>query len=151
MGIKKIYGISASIGSFERGLWFDSDEKKYQPGGWGIRFHIAFGKMIRPIACYYKLAYWKWLLTKNHDDSFNPWKGGQYWFIFRFPIIGPFVAVALGKFGFYIGCKTFEIWHPKHTSNDRYGRWLKENEAGTEEEPAEYLQLTMSFRRTRWK
>ena len=152
MRIRKVYGISISISSFERGLWFDSDERAYQPDKWGIRMHLAFGKMIRPVPCLHQMAYWKWLFAGKPDDSFNPWKGGNYWFIIRIPwFIYPFVAVALGKVGFYIGFKTFEVWHPKHTSNDRYGRWLKENEAGTESDPAEYLQFTVSFRRTRWK
>ena len=143
--MKKVHGISTSFSSFEDGNWYDSDDKIYHPAGWGVKFDIVIGKMIRPVPCFWKKGFWR------GEESYNPWKGGQYWFIIRVPImIGPWLSVAVGRYGFYLGTKVFQI-APHHTGTDRYGKWLKEGEAGTDREPAEYLQLSVSVRRSRWK
>jgi hypothetical protein len=55
-------GISLSVGSYERGLWFDHDNKDYQDGGVGIKLDILAGHMIRPVP-----KFWK--------PNQNPWKG----------------------------------------------------------------------------
>lgn len=144
--IKKIYSIIQLTASSTEGcLWFDHDDKEYQPHGWGIVFKLSIGKMIRPIPKFWKLGWWR------GDEDYNPWKGGEYWFIIRLPImLGIFLSVAFWRFGAYIGCKTFKVKH-YHKTLDRYGRWLQPGEAGTDEEPAVYLQPSMTFRRTRWK
>lgn len=137
--MRKVYGISSTpISSREKGLWFDSDERQYQPFGWGPHIDLLVGKMIRPVP--------KFWIKGN-----NPWKGDTPWFVIRIPImIGLFVSVALGPFGFYIGFKTFLV-KTKHMLPDRYGKWLRLDEYGTDDDPAEYMQLTASIRRTRWK
>ena len=136
--MKKIYGISLSFSSFEKGLWFDHDEREYQPEGWGIRLHLAFGRMIRPVP--------KFWIKDN-----NPWKGDEPWFVIRIPyMIGPFLSLAFGSLGIYLGFKTFQV-KTKHISPTRYGKWMKSKEFGTDKNPAEYLQLTASTRKTRWK
>jgi hypothetical protein len=136
--MKKVYGISFSLSSFERGLWFDSDERLYTPKGWGIRFNIVAGKMMWPME-----KFW----IKNQ----NPWNGGEIWFVIRLPfLIAPFLSVSLGPIGFYIGCKTF-LCKPRHLDLSNYGKWLRPEECGTDEEPAEYLQPSMTWRITRWK
>jgi len=137
--MKKVYGTSLSLSSFERGLWFDSDKRVYQPEGWGIRFNIVCGKMIRPV-------------PKFWVKDTNPWKGDEPWFVIRIPFfIGPFLGVALGKFGFYIGFKTFKVTYREHSVPERYGKWMRPGEYGTEAEPATYLQLSATMRRTRWR
>jgi len=136
--MKKIYGISLSLSSFERGLWFDSDERGYQPKGWGIRLNIVVGKMIRPVPRFWK-PYSQW----------DTWR--DPWFVIRLPfIIAPFISMALGALGLYIGCKTF-LCRPEHLDVSRYGKWLRPEECGTDEEPAEYLQPSMTWRITRWR
>ncbi len=143
--MKKVHGISLSFSSFEDGNWYDSDDKMYHPAGWGIKLDIIAGKMIRPVPKFWHLGFWK------GERKYNPWKGGEYWFIIRIPfMIGPWLSIAIGKYGFYLGFKVFQI-ADHHIGNDRYGRWLKEGEAGTEENPAEYLQLSFSMRLSRWK
>lgn len=143
--MKRVYGISCSLSSFEDGNWYDSDEKVYHPAGIGIKFDLVCGKMIRPIPCIWKLGFWR------GEREYNPWKGGRYWFIIRIPfVIGPWLSIAVGRYGLYLGMKVFQI-SPKHEGPDRYGWWLEPGEAGTKEEPAEYLQLSASIRNTRWK
>ncbi len=100
-------------------------------------FKLHFGKMIRPVP-----KFWK-------KDS-NPWKGDKPWFVIRIPwMVGPFLSISLWDYGMYIGFKTFKVTD-KHRSDDRYGRWMKESEFGTDAKPAEYLQLSATVRRTRW-
>lgn len=136
--MKKVYGISFSFSSMERGLWFDHDERCYQPEGWGIRFHIVAGKMIRPVPRF-------WI------PGSNPWRGDEPWFVIRAPfLVAPFLSIALGPLGFYIGCKTF-LCTTMHNSLLRYGKWLRLEEQGTDENPAEYLQPSATMRMTRWK
>lgn len=144
--MKKVYGITSyPLQSFERGLWPDHDEKGYRPRSWGFKIDLVIGKMIRPIPKFWKPGFWR------GEDEYNPWKGGKFWFILRIPfMLGFFISMSAGRFGMYFGCKTFEV-APRHQSWARYGRWLRPEEVGTDEEPAVYLQLSATTRRTRWK
>ncbi|MBN2316694.1 MAG: hypothetical protein JXM79_22390 [Sedimentisphaerales bacterium] len=130
-------GVSLSLGSYERGLWFDHDQKERQAGGFGMKFDIVAGHMIRPVP-----KFWE-------PDS-NPWKGDAPWFVIRCPMIGPFISVALGDLGFYFGFKTFRV-EDKHRTPKRYGRWMREDEFAEPNDVAVYLQPTATLRRTRWK
>ncbi len=122
----------------ERGLWYDHDKKIYDEKGWGITIKLFAGKMIRPVRKF-------WI-----KDS-NPWKGDEPWFVIRIPfVVVPFVSIAIWNFGAYFGFKVFDA-KDKHRSDDRYGKWMRENEFGTDAEPAEYLQLSATTRSTRWK
>jgi hypothetical protein len=142
--MKKVYGISASCSSFERGLWWDHDERDYKPQGWGIKFDVLFGKMIRPIPLFWTKKYWQDMKSGSQDS--NPWKGGSYWKILRIPFMPAFfVSIALGKYGFYFGCKTFKI-EPHHCVPERYGPWVFTEEVG-----GTFLQLSATTRTTRWK
>ena len=143
--MKTVHGISLSIGSYERGLWTDHDKRVYNPNLIGIKLDIVCGRMIRPVPCFWKRGFWR------GERAFNPWKGGEYWFIIRIPfLIAPFISIALGKYGLYFGCKTFEI-APHHAVPERYGKWVHYQEIGTEEKPAVFLQLTATTRTTRWE
>lgn len=75
---------SASIGSYEPGLWFDADKRSYQPEGVGIKLDFVCGEMVRP---------------------FGGWEDPD--FVLKCPVCGPFFSVALGEMGFYIGLKSF--------------------------------------------
>jgi hypothetical protein len=130
-------GVSLSVGSFERGLWFDHDKKGYQDGGFGMKFDIVAGHMIRPVP-----KFWK--------PNQNPWKGDEPWFVIRCPMIGPFISLALGEGGVYFGFKTFEV-SDKHRSLERYGKWMHENEFPESEAPNVFVQPSATIRRTRWK
>jgi len=130
-------GISLSVGSFERGLWFDQDKKGYQDGGVGMKFDIVAGHMIRPVP-----KFWK-------PDQ-NPWKGDEPWFVIRCPMIGPFISLACGQTGMYLGFKTFEV-RDYHRSPERYGNWMHENEFPQSEAPNVFIQPSATIRRTRWK
>jgi len=131
--MKKVYGISLSISSLERSLWFDHDEKRYQPEGWGVKFHLMLGRLIRPVPRLWK-PYNKW----------NTWI--DPWFVIRIPVfILPFISVALGPVGFYFGGKVFLC-----KSENKYDNWLKPEEKGTNIDPAEYMTLSATIRTTRW-
>jgi len=122
--VKKVYGISLSLSSFERALWYDSDKRIYNPKGVGIRLAIIVGRFARPI-------------PKFWTDK-NVWQE-EAWFTIRIPfIILPFVSVAVGKFGFYLGGKVFTV--------DEDEPWAKESEYGQE-----MLTISATTRRTRWK
>ena len=126
------------MGSFERSLWFDHDIREYQPHGWGVKFDIVAGHMIRPVP-----KFWA-------RDS-NPWKGGEPWFVIRAPLIGPYVGITAGKIGVYGGLKTFQV-EDRHRTLDRYGKWMREKEFPSDPDGTmTYLQLSGSIRRTRWK
>ena len=131
-------GMSMTLGSYERGLWFDHDEKHYQPGGFGMKLDIVAGHMILPI-----MKFW--------EPPKNPWKGDEPWFVIRSPMIGPFISLAAGEWGMYCGFKTFKV-EDMHRSPDRYGKWMHENEFPEDPNGAKvYLQPSVSLRRTRWK
>ena len=133
--IPKVGGIDLHLGTHEHGLWYDSDEREYNPNGFGIKLSVLYGKLVDP---YSKLGE-------------NPWKGDKPVFVLRSPfIIFPYISVALGEYGFYLGVKPYKVYEPYHTSPERYGLWWKD-EVGTEADPAEFLTFTASMRTTRWK
>ena len=143
----EIGGISLSLSSFETGLWFDHDEDIYQPAGWGIRFHIVWGKWMQPIPRFWEKGWW----DVEHNVEHNYWKGGKYWFVLRVPfMIAPFISIALGKYGFYLGWKTYGVTKRLNTP-ERYGKWIRENECGELDDECRYLQLSATIRATRWK
>jgi hypothetical protein len=76
----------------------------------GIRFDIAVGPLVRPIAKLYHWRFWK------GDKRYNPWNGGGHWFVLKIPFaILPFVSVMFGQRksgivpGFYIGGRTADL------------------------------------------
>ena len=131
-------GLSMTLGSYERGLWFDHDRREYQPGGFGLKFDIVAGHMIRPVPKF-------WLKDQN------VWKGDEPWFVIRVPLIGPYAGIACGRIGVYGGLKTFQV-EDRHRSPERYGRWMRDEEFPSDPNGTmTYLQLSGSIRRTRWK
>ncbi len=134
----RVDGVSLSVGHFERSLWIDHDTRDYNPEGWGLKADLIWGHMIRPVPKF-------WL--KNQ----NPWKGDEPWFVIRVPMISPFISVAAGKSGVYLGCKTFKV-EERHKHLGRYGRWMRPGEFPADPNGAKtYMQLSGSIRRTRWK
>lgn len=122
--IRKVHGISFSLSSFEGGLWFDHDGKEYQPRGWGIRLALLVGSFARPIP-----KFW---------TKLNPWQEAA-WFTLRLPIIIlPFLSIAIGPYGFYIGGKRFTV--------DADEPWAKPEEYG-----AQMVTLSFTVRATRWR
>jgi len=85
----KVRGVSLSLGKFERGLWYDHDKQQYDENGFGVKFDIVSGHMLRPF--------------KKPFSAENPWKGGKDAGVLRLPFIGPFLSVAIGPYGFYFG------------------------------------------------
>ena len=132
-----VEGLSLTLGSYERGLWFDHDQKKHQPKGVGLKFDIVAGQMIRPV-------------PKFWEASNNPWQGDEPWFVIRSPMIGPYMSLAVGDLGAYCGFKTFRVEN-EHRSRDRYGRWMHESEFPEPNDVHVYLQPSASLRRTRWE
>ena len=132
-----VAGVSLSLGSYERGLWFDHDQKEHQAEGFGLKCDLVAGQMIRPVA-----KFW--------EPDNNPWKGDEPWFVIRCPMIGPFISLAIGDLGFYFGFKTFRV-EDRHRAPERYGRWMRKEEFAEPNEVAVYLQPTATLRRTRWK
>jgi hypothetical protein len=127
----------AYLGDYERGLWFDYDREDRLGGGIGLKFDIVAGQMIRPVP-----KFWR--------PGNNPWRGDDPWFVIRCPMIGPYISLAVGDLGTYLGFKTFAVEN-KHRSLDRYGRWMLENEFPDSTDERVYLQPSASLRRTRWK
>ena len=136
--VGNISGVSTSMGSFERGLWFDHDIREYQPHGFGVKFDIVAGHMIRPVP-----KFWK-------KDQ-NVWKGSAPWFVVRVPLIGPYVGIACGEMGVYGGLKTFQV-QERHRVPERYGKWMRDKEFPADPNGTmTYIQLSATMRRTRWK
>ena len=131
-----VCGVSFSLGSYERGLWYDHDEKQYHPGGIGIKLDLVGGNVLRPL--------------KIPFSTQNPWRGGDNAGVLRFPFVGPFLSVAIGPYGLYLGLKTYEVT-TAHGGDDRYGKWIKSKEVPPEGKTYIYLCPSATIRRTRWK
>lgn len=131
-----VRGLSLSLGKFERGLWYDHDKQQYDEHGFGIKLDFVAGHMLDPL--------------RKPFSRENPWKGGEYAGVLRMPFAGPFCSIALGRFGIYLGFKTYEVT-TAHASEDRYGKWIRPNEVPPEGKTYVYLCPSATIRRTRWK
>lgn len=124
------------IGKAERGLWYDHDQREYDPKGYGICLKFYGGHVFRPIP---KPRYWLQLLKGNTaiPDSWDQFNRTDHWMIhFWFPLL-PFFSIALGEMGVYAGFKTFSL------ENERYRKW------GVGPDGAA-LTPSISTRMTRW-
>ena len=133
---ENVRGVSLSLGKFERGLWYDHDKQQYDENGFGVKFDIVSGHMLRPF--------------KKPFSAENPWKGGKDAGVLRLPFIGPFLSVAIGPYGFYFGLKAYEVT-TEHGGEDRYGRWIRPEEVPPKGKTYIYLCPSATIRRTRWK
>ena len=125
-----ISGCSFSVGSYENGLWFDHDKRKYNPNGLGIKADIVAGQMI--------------ILIPKLGGT-NPWD--DPWFVIRAPIIAPFISVSIGERGGYLGLKSFEV---TNSHREKYW-WLREEEFPPEGESFVYFTPSAAIRKTRWE
>ncbi len=131
-----VCGVGLSLGKFERGLWYDHDIRQYDEHGFGIKLDLVAGNMLRPL--------------KSPFHGENPWRGGKHCGVLRCPMIGPFLSIALGPYGMYVGLKTYEVT-TAHAGQDRYGTWIRPEEVPPEGKTYVYLCPSASIRRTRWK
>lgn len=116
---------SASIGTYESGLWFDSDKRDYQPKGIGVKFDLVAGRMVRPFP---------------KSDGTNPWVEPAW--VLDIPFVGPFISVSIGDMGAYLGFKSFR------NHKGRYD-WLPSD--ADPNDPDVLYTISGSVRRTRWK
>jgi len=86
-----VTGCSASLGTYERGLWFDDDCRGSRESGFGIKADLVCGEMVRP---------------------FGGWDDPD--FVLKSPICGPFFSIAFNELGFYIGFKSFKNYQGRY-------------------------------------
>jgi len=159
--MKKVYGISLSIGSYEHGLWYDHDEQEYNPHGFGITLKAGIGKFLLPIKKYWlcwELATpeWREKMRKRGKPWWqriihpvNAWKHPEHvWFTLRCPVFPVlFFSISLGSFGFYVGVKSYRVTQ----ENISYRAFLREDEIPPAGEIYYYVHTTATIRRTRWR
>ena len=137
----KVRGISLTLSTDETALWWDSD-KKYTDiegkRGFGIMVSLRWGRVIRPIT-----KFWK---KETFPKEYNAWESGRHWFVMDFKNIFkiipvPFISIAIGNYGFYMGFKTYEL------GREKYNIWVPQgvNKNG------QYLAPSISIRKTRVK
>ena len=96
----KVHGISLTLCTDETNLWWDSDKHHDGTGkyGWGVVFAFRAGWILRPVKKF-------WLPRAEN----NPWTSGNHWFVIKFPAIVPFLSIAIGQYGMYLGFKTYGV------------------------------------------
>jgi hypothetical protein len=137
----KVKGITLTLCTEKSALWWDSDKKYSEPEGkpgFGIMVSLKWGRVIRPIA-----KFWK---REKYPKEYNAWESGRHWFVLDFKqlfniIPAPFISIAIGKYGFYFGFKTYEL------GREKYNIWVPQgvNKNG------QYLAPSASIRKTRIK
>ena len=137
----RIFGIQLVLSTSEDSLWWDNDAHHDGDGkrGWGIVLKLRGGDVVRPVG--YPRNWFR-------KDAPNVWFNTEpetRWKVLRFfcplPVL-PFLSVAAGKYGFYIGFKDYGVHH------EEYRAWLQ-----TEDVYAGSMALapSASIRRTRIK
>ncbi len=101
----KVHGMSLTLCTDEANLWWDSDSH-WSGGtkpGFGIMATIRWGTVLRPIGKLWKKGFWK------RDPAYNPWVSGNHWFVLRFTFLVPFISIAIGNWGLYLGFKSYGV------------------------------------------
>lgn len=132
----KIYRLAQLvISKAEDGLWYDHDERSYDEKGWGFAFRLFAGDVVRPIT---RPRYWFADGVPSKWNEFDP----KYHTVLKFWLpVAPFLSVALGRFGFYLGFKVFDL------SPEKYRPMVGDAQfAGSQA-----LTLSATTRATRWK
>ena len=110
-------GISLQFGTHEDGLWFDSDDRGYNPNGFGLKLSFLWGLPVHiVINKFSKLLKSRWVPENN-------WK---YW-VWRKRTFGLFFSIAIGPYGFYVGLKPNKGVDPSCyilSASLRKSRWL---------------------------
>ena len=107
--MKKVKGISLTLCTDEEQLWWDGDsDLRGTKPGFGIILSIRIGKVMRPF---------------SFGDG-NPWSDpGKAKWVLRIPIfIMPFLSVAIGQYGFYIGGKVYGV------DQEHYKNWTLDSD-----------------------
>ena len=92
----------------EKGLWYDHDERTFDARGWGIAIKFFAGPIVRPIT---KPQYW---FKKGIPSKWNEFDTKWHFLLKLWWPLCPFLSVALGKYGVYIGFKVFDLESAKY-------------------------------------
>ena len=134
----QVFGIKLfEFSKDEKNLWYDHDQKKYDPKGFGVFFSIRGGRLLQPMPKFWKWGFW------GTDKQYNGWEN-EFWFVLNVPFfVFPFLSISIGPYGLYAGVKPYSLHRP------RYYKWLP----NWEELPKDAMALCISttMRRTRWK
>lgn len=143
----RIFGAQLVVSTSEDGLWWDSDhpheytnEPRDEGGGkrgWGLVVKLRGGHVVRPF------PHPKWWFRGERPNVWFDQRPDARLFVMRFfcpaPVL-PYVSVALGRFGLYLGFKASTAWHPQ------YKAWLPEAEV---HDRSRFLTPSATIRRTR--
>ena len=133
----KVYKLVQFVFSMaEKGLWWDHDERNYQEKGWGIMLKFFAGPVVRP---YTRFRFWFVEGVPSKWNEFDP----QFHGLIRFwwPLC-PFLSVALGPLGLYIGFKVFDLESEKYRKMVGSANVFQGSQA---------LTPSITTRTTRWK
>ena len=132
----KVYRLAQLVVSkAEDGLWYDHDERSYDGKGWGFAFRLFAGHVVRPIT---RPRYW---FAKDVPSKWNEFNPKYHTVLKGWLPVAPFLSVALGRFGFYIGFKVFDL------SPEKYRPMV-----GADQFPgSQALTPSATTRTTRWK
>lgn len=120
--MKTVGGIKLSFSKAAPGLWYDTENLRYDEKGWGILLQIIWGSFARPVR-----KFW---------TNKNPWQE-EAWFTIRLPfIVLPYISISIWRFGFYLGGKAFTV--------DDDEPWARPSEYGDEK-----VTISATIRRTR--
>lgn len=135
MKVYKLFQLGVSTA--EKGLWWDHDEREYCPDGWGIVFKLFSGPVVRPMT---KPRFW--FAKSPVPSKWNEFDPDYHWLLKWWMPLAPFLSVALGRYGFYIGFKVFDLESAKYRQM-----------AGVDEvyPGSQALTPSITTRTTRWK
>lgn len=122
----KALDVEIRLGNPHNALWADSEDRHQEAGPeaqwFGLVVGIRWGTFIQPLG-----------MGGMYDPEYKPWK------VFRFPFAFPFISIAVGPYGAYLGAKDYG-WVENYVKN---GVWTD----GIDGERA--LMLSATARRTR--
>jgi len=133
----KVYKlIQLVISTAEKGLWWDHDQRFYEPEGFGFMFKLFAGPVVRPIT---KPQYW---FKDGVPSKWNEFDPQYHWLVKLPPFVWPFVSLAVGPYGFYFGFKVFDL------ESEKYKRMVGAVEVFR---GSQALTPSVTTRTTRWK
>ena len=126
----KVDGVSIQISTDElakeKGLWWDSDYySDIGKKGFGIVFALRFGRWFEPFGLF----------------CGNRWKDGRHWFVIpKILFVYPFISIAIGNYGLYLGWKAYGVEHKDYLAWAKLKDIYEGNSA---------LSFSVSIRKTR--
>lgn len=116
----KARGVMIRIGTDDNFLFHNRTRIHGMGSEHGVSVAIRWGVAYFPVPLFWANG-WRAFFRSEWPKAMH---GEDYWFVMKFPVIGPWISAKVGRYAFYAGLKMIH-WHPDYISWVDERDWVK--------------------------